>query len=523
MPPYFSKARQLIRDRGNAQVTYVRAHEGRLGALERLSSKSVSATNLATIVPQVITPTLATHATIDGISADVLTVLPNGDNVVYIYAEGDFIPVSMDDSMTYDMSGEADDTKYDVFLYASEGENTTAAIGLSAWTDYNNRAVALATTNGVTVLSTDYSWRYIGWVIYDAGGEHIINTEYGDVNWGGAVDGATAGHMAVFADASGKVILDGGAIPAGGDVTGPASAVDNDIATFDGITGKVVKDASGITALAGVLRSAGDLLAYGANGDTDNGYGAAVFGGNALAASDGNGGDAAQTGGVGDGAGEGGEAGVYGGEGGTTGLGGAATVAGGTGGNTSGDGGPANLFGGNSPTLGDGGTVTVGGGGATTDGNGGPVIIGGGSGASNGDGGNIEATPGQGAGAGVDGVILLGDGSANYVQITRGGAMSFAGNARLLHPVRVETDDTTQVAGDFQIICNKATAMSVTLLPATGSGQPLEIKNIGAGDVTVTADATGTPDTIDGQATQIVKQWDNLVLMDAISDIWIIR
>jgi hypothetical protein len=42
-------------------------------------------------------------------------------------------------------------------------------------------------------------------------------------------------------------------VTATGDVAGPASSVDNRLATFSGITGKLLKDASGITALAGAV------------------------------------------------------------------------------------------------------------------------------------------------------------------------------------------------------------------------------------------------------------------------------
>jgi hypothetical protein len=44
---------------------------------------------------------------------------------------------------------------------------------------------------------------------------------------------------------------------------------------------------------------------------------------------------------------------------------------------------------------------------------------------------------------------------------------------------RIETDTTTEVAGDKLIVANKPTAMTVNLLPATGSGRVLYIKNIG--------------------------------------------
>lgn len=54
---------------------------------------------------------------------------------------------------------------------------------------------------------------------------------------------AVANHLAVFNGTSGKLLKDGGAPGVGaGDVVGPASAVNNHLTVFDGTTGKLVKD-----------------------------------------------------------------------------------------------------------------------------------------------------------------------------------------------------------------------------------------------------------------------------------------
>jgi hypothetical protein len=50
----------------------------------------------------------------------------------------------------------------------------------------------------------------------------------------------------------------------------------------------------------------------------------------------------------------------------------------------------------------------------------------------------------------VDGVILLGDGSANYTEITRAGVMSFVGNAKILIPTKTPASATdTGTAGEI--------------------------------------------------------------------------
>jgi len=85
--------------------------------------------------------------------------------------------------------------------------------------------------------------------------------------------------------------------------------------------------------------------------------------------------------------------------------------------------------------------------------------------------------------------------------------------------VRVVTDTTTELASDGMIVCNKATAMTVNLLAATGSGRKITVKSIGAGAVTVDgADA----ETIDGATTQVLGQWDAAQLVDYESGKWVI-
>lgn len=85
--------------------------------------------------------------------------------------------------------------------------------------------------------------------------------------------------------------------------------------------------------------------------------------------------------------------------------------------------------------------------------------------------------------------------------------------------VRAVVDTTTETAGDGLIVCNKGTAMTVNLLAATGSGRRLIIKSIGAGAVTVDgADA----ETIDGETTQVMAQWDAMQLIDYAAGAWVI-
>lgn len=88
--------------------------------------------------------------------------------------------------------------------------------------------------------------------------------------------------------------------------------------------------------------------------------------------------------------------------------------------------------------------------------------------------------------------------------------------------IRDVTDTDSVLASDETIVCNKSTGFALTLPPATTAiiGQIYSIKNIGAGDVTLTADTSGTADLIDGQATQTISQWENMIVQCYAADKW---
>jgi hypothetical protein len=73
--------------------------------------------------------------------------------------------------------------------------------------------------------------------------------------------------------------------------------------------------------------------------------------------------------------------------------------------------------------------------------------------------------------------------------------------------VVLDTDEWIRCDGTF----------TVTLPPATGSGQGFLIMNIGVGTITVDGDGT---DTINGELTQTVLALDSLFVLDAAAGIW---
>lgn len=89
---------------------------------------------------------------------------------------------------------------------------------------------------------------------------------------------------------------------------------------------------------------------------------------------------------------------------------------------------------------------------------------------------------------------------------------------------REVTDDTTELTTDRTIICNKATAMTVDLLTATGSFRIREIDNKGAGAVTVYpyADPSNPSpaETIEGETSQIIYTNSCMVIKDVAVGEW---
>ena len=85
--------------------------------------------------------------------------------------------------------------------------------------------------------------------------------------------------------------------------------------------------------------------------------------------------------------------------------------------------------------------------------------------------------------------------------------------------VVTKTADYTLTLADSQVIANKATAMTLTLPAATGSGKAFTIKNIGAGNCTIDGNAS---ETIDGETTQTLRQWAAVTIIDYASGAWVI-
>ena len=85
----------------------------------------------------------------------------------------------------------------------------------------------------------------------------------------------------------------------------------------------------------------------------------------------------------------------------------------------------------------------------------------------------------------------------------------------------IVTDSTPYAVAttDENVICDKATAMTVNLPVATGNGRILTIKNIGVGVVTVNANGA---ETIDGTTPRTLNQWEAITILDNDTGTWVI-
>ena len=97
--------------------------------------------------------------------------------------------------------------------------------------------------------------------------------------------------------------------------------------------------------------------------------------------------------------------------------------------------------------------------------------------------------------------------------LTITGSLTTAGRKKA---VAIKTTDYTITDIDEVIVCNKATAMTITLPIATGSGQSYYINNVGAGTITVSKSG----DTINGETSQEVGQWETIELIDYGNNQW---
>lgn len=296
-------------------------------------------------------------------------------------------------------------------------------------------------------------------------------------------------------------------LPAGGagDVTGPASSLDNEIVRFDGTTGKIIKDSGAVTLSAtgqfSQIVQAGDMTFTTLDATTGNNRGGDFIfdSGNGTGSGDGGnftvalgvgGGSPAGNGGIfqvttGNGGGSdanGGNLNLLTGNGTGTGVAGTINLTTGNGGSTSGSGGPMNFTTGNAGgSNGDGGpmTFTTGDGGPANGGNGGSISVNTGTGGGgNSNGGSFSIALGEGSGTGVGGSFTFDAGLGGPTSGAAGGFAFTGGSASGGNAVGGGfvflggAGSGTQAGGEFSVTTGNggATGNSGALTLVTGLG-----------------------------------------------------
>lgn len=85
--------------------------------------------------------------------------------------------------------------------------------------------------------------------------------------------------------------------------------------------------------------------------------------------------------------------------------------------------------------------------------------------------------------------------------------------------VAVATASYVVAITDVSVVMNSATATTITLPAATGSGRQVMLKSVGAGAAVVTPAGA---DTIDGETTQTLTQWSAFAVLDYAPGKWAI-
>lgn len=81
------------------------------------------------------------------------------------------------------------------------------------------------------------------------------------------------------------------------------------------------------------------------------------------------------------------------------------------------------------------------------------------------------------------------------------------------------TNNYTIKDSDFIIVCNSSSDISLYLKSASGKEDMFYIKNLGTGNVTITANS---PDLIDGESTKVIAQYESCLLLDYDLNVWIV-
>lgn len=407
---------------------------------------------------------------------DAATERLDVDGNIVVRAQGEFIwkdaaggefvafraPAVVTSSTTYDLPP-ADGTVGQVLTTNGAGVLTWAVAGGGGGTvtsvDVSGGTTGLVFTGGPIVASGTITMS--GTLDETNGGTNQTTYTTGDIIYASAAN--TLSKLPI--GTAGQQLTVSGGIPAwaaasaGGDVVGPASATDNAITRFDGITGKLIQN-SGIT----MSDQSGptDLITIQAIGRLDINSGGD---GNEMNFVTADGTTSGSTGGnmnidLGNatlGNAQGGFFDLVAGDGFGTGNGGLISLSTGIGGTTNGNGGPLTLSSGNAQGTGTGGLIDISAGnGGATSGQGGQIIFtSGDGGAPNGNAGNITLQLGTLSGTGTAGLV-------DIIQPTLGSTVQRIRST-------ATSDDPTEVVTQGRVATTDATVTTIQTIAIPAS------------------------------------------------------
>jgi hypothetical protein len=177
----------------------------RIEALEKQVLDLISLMNVAPPEPEMLAGA-DVMLSIDPVTK-IITITPWGGNKVGVL-ENDFLTTRfLNDPVTYDASGATVDRYIDVYL-AYDVVNEIWVASISVWTNDTTRSEAQTVIEGLTVLDSDHSQRFLGIARIPTVGDPSISGDWGDMF--APVGGIPAGNFYVAQDGIGKRTADSG-------------------------------------------------------------------------------------------------------------------------------------------------------------------------------------------------------------------------------------------------------------------------------------------------------------------------
>ena len=117
----------------------------------------------------------------------------------------------------------------------------------------------------------------------------------------------------------------------------------------------------------------------------------------------------------------------------------------------------------------------------------------------------------------TDVLVIKNSGGTTVASFNSSGSLTLVGGS--IGKIANITDLYNIQSSDNVVVCSGSTGFTVTL-PVAVVGQIFIIKNIGAGNITL--QGYGGTDTIDGETSQTIIQWNSITVQCYIANKWIV-